>query len=330
MTATAATARLLSLLAIQLVCYLGTAFVAPLPRNHAASCVGVRVRMASPLDGRSDDNSFPPPPQGSRLSGNQRPPTPQEIDAMDQMIDKLAEAKPYELPTAVQRAFRVISSPQFFLRIAARQDQASSQLQREKLQALASNLVSTLEAVVSTTEDRLDERAQQIRTVVATAAEPDSGEFFVPLAPERIAAMRTAMNKIDPADFDEGFVSTLEAWMSKSHADGLEGMVTILQKVLQIYAGVAIRQARKEQRTTAVSNSQVPQLVDQMLVTDAEEWDSLLLQHQDKLGQIVSEIQAAMESIVLGLNAGSTAQQVQAEYLQEMAKRAESLHRKKS
>jgi hypothetical protein len=249
---------------------------------------------------------------------------------MDQMIDKLAEAKPYELPTAVQRAFRVISSPQFFLRIAARQDQASSQLQREKLQALASNLVSTLEAVVSTTEDRLDERAQQIRTVVATAAEPDSGEFFVPLAPERIAAMRTAMNKIDPADFDEGFVSTLEAWMSKSHADGLEGMVTILQKVLQIYAGVAIRQARKEQRTTAVSNSQVPQLVDQMLVTDAEEWDSLLLQHQDKLGQIVSEIQAAMESIVLGLNAGSTAQQVQAEYLQEMAKRAESLHRKQS
>ena len=68
---------------------------------------------------------------------------------------RLAEAKPYELPNAVRNAFRVISSPQFFMRIAARTDEATNDLEKEKLSALASNLVNTLEAVVETTEEKV-------------------------------------------------------------------------------------------------------------------------------------------------------------------------------
>ena len=92
---------------------------------------------------------------------------------MDEMIDKLAAAAPYELPAAVKRAFRIIRSPPFFLRIAERTDQATTDEEREKLQALATNLVSTLEVVVETTEEQLDERAVDVETVVKAAAEPD-------------------------------------------------------------------------------------------------------------------------------------------------------------
>ena len=40
--------------------------------------------------------------QSSRLEGNMRPPTKEELPLMDEMITKLADAKPYELPNAVR------------------------------------------------------------------------------------------------------------------------------------------------------------------------------------------------------------------------------------
>jgi hypothetical protein len=157
----------------------------------------------------------------SRIDGNQREPTEQEKQIMDEMITKLADAKPYELPNAVRRAFRVISSPRFFLRIAERTDQAKDNIEREKLGALASNLVATLEAVVETTEDTLDERAKEVEKVLKAAAEPGTGEFLVPLLPEQIQAMRKVVENLEPSSLDEGFLSTVDAFMMKSHQDGM-------------------------------------------------------------------------------------------------------------
>ena len=250
---------------------------------------------------------------------------------MDEMIDKLADAKPYELPNAVQRAFRVISSPQFFLRIANRMDQAADTEQRDKLQALASNLVSTLEAVVSTTTDRLEERSQQVQKIIAAAAEPDSGEFLVPLSTERLAAMRAAMRKLDTADLDQGFVSTIDTWMNKSHKDGLDGMVTILQQALQMYAGIVLARTRKEQQSSNTNKTQpeatAADIVDQLLDIDADQWATVLRANKEQLDKVVAEIQRTMETIVLGLEAGSAIQQVQAEYLREMVTRAEAVQK---
>jgi len=127
-------------------------------------------------------------PRSSRIEGMQRQPTPEELAIMDEMITKLAQAKPYELPNAVRRAFRVINSPQFFIRIAELSDVAKDPTEQERLSALASNLVRTLEVVVETTEEHLAERAIEVAIVVKVAAEPDSGQFLVPLLPERIQA----------------------------------------------------------------------------------------------------------------------------------------------
>jgi hypothetical protein len=95
--------------------------------------------------------------KASLIEGNQLDPSEQQKQLMDEMITKLADAKPNELPDAVRRALRVISSPQFFLRIAERTDDAIDDDEKEKLAALASNLVSTLEVVVAAVETTEEE-----------------------------------------------------------------------------------------------------------------------------------------------------------------------------
>lgn len=293
-----------------------------LPRN---------VRSQQPTleqSSSSGDDGF----GGSRIEGNSRLPSESELAIMDEMIDKLSSAKPYELPNAVRRAFRVLSSPQFFLRIAERNDAAETDEEKERLSALASNLVSTLDAVVETTEERLQERAKEVETIVKAAAEPDSGEFLVPLLPERIQAMRSALENLDESSLDEGFLSTLDSWMNKSHQDGMDLMIGILQKVMQMYAGAQIGRTLSRDASDNASASNSAKVLERLLQTDADSWDAVLrqsLQEEPDLtaSQVLAEIQRTMETIVLSLEAGSMAQRVQAEYLQEMAKRAESFQK---
>ena len=147
----------------------------------------------------------------------QREPTPADIAVIDDMITKMSDAKPYELPNAVSRAMRVVSSPQFFLRIAERADGTSDPEEKEKLGAFADNLVNTIRAVVSVTEDGLNERAADVERVVKAASEPESGEFLVPLSVDRIDAMRVEMEGLEAEDLNEGFLSTIDSWMNKAH-----------------------------------------------------------------------------------------------------------------
>ena len=265
-------------------------------------------------------------PKRSRLEGNQLDPTEQDIKVMDEMITKLAVAKPYELPNAVRRAFRVISSPQFFMRVATLADQAEDPEEKEKLGALASNLVATLEAVVETTEETLDERAQEVEKVVKAAAEPESGEFLVPLLPAQVAAMRKTLAELEPSSLDEGFLSTVDAFMNKCHQDGMDGMVGILQKVLQMYSGLQIIRAREQSESE--SSTPASELFQKLLEIDTELWDAEIrngTREDVKVSALISEIQRTMETVVLGLENGSMAQRVQAEYLRELVTRAEAI-----
>uniref|UniRef100_A0A7S2PC84 Plastid lipid-associated protein/fibrillin conserved domain-containing protein n=1 Tax=Leptocylindrus danicus TaxID=163516 RepID=A0A7S2PC84_9STRA len=286
----------------------------------------------------------------SGLEGNRRAPTPNEIAIMDEMITKLANAQPTELPNAVSKAIRIVSSPQFFMRIAQRSDMEQDEEQKEKLSVLANNIARTLEVVVSTTENRLDERSKEVEQVVKAAAEPDTGEFLWPLTPERCEAIQAEMRKLDPGALDESFLLTIDAWMNKSMQDGMDGMVGILQKVLQAYAGTAVSRARdalatqvgaavtgtSEQEAEAiVSEAQASKepssgaiVLEKLLAMDTETWDSeirnAVSSEEVKLTDLKSELQGTMEGVVLGLENGSMTQQVQAEYLRELMTRIEA------
>mmetsp|Transcript_10349 Transcript_10349/g.11438 ORF Transcript_10349/g.11438 Transcript_10349/m.11438 type:complete len:356 (-) Transcript_10349:32-1099(-) len=289
---------------------------------------------------------------GSRLSGNRREPSIQEISVMDDMISKLIEAKPYELPNAVSKAIRVISSPRFFLRIAERADMATNEVEKTKLSNLATNLISTIDAVVSSAEDKLEDRAKLVEKIVKAASEPTSGEFLVPLPNERLEDMKKVISKINPNDLDEGFLSTVDAWMNKSSEDGLDGMVVILQKVLQIYAGVKILSAKTElqanvgaalagespataNKIQAEQEAEVPKpaalLLDKLLGIDTELWDGEIKQAFQKQEvapkSLMGEVQRIIEAVVLGLENGSMAQRVQAEFLKELVTRIETIEK---
>lgn len=271
----------------------------------------------------------------SRLDGNQREPTDQEKKLMDEMIMKLANAKPYELPNAVRRAFRVVSSPRFFMRIAELTDKAADEVEKDKLAALASNLVATLEVVVETTEETLDERAKEVEMVLKAAAEPETGEFLVPLLPQQVQGMRKVVEGLEPSSLDEGFLSTVDAFMNKSHQDGMDGMVEILQKCLQQYSGVCIMRARNntEEGDDQSSPSEASKLFDALLKVDTDSWDdeirkALASSEGMTTQKLTNEIQKTMETVVLGLENGSMAQRVQAEYLRELVTRVEAIEGK--
>ena len=273
-------------------------------------------RSASALASSSSSSS-------SRIEGNQREPTQEELAVMDTMLDKLLEAAPYELPTAVQRAFRVVSSPPFFLRIASRADQATSATEKERWWNLANNLANTVEAVRATATESMEATTVAVETIVQQAAEPASGEFLVPLSTERIAAMREQFDKTDTellfatANMAEAVLQLLDAWMNKAHMDGMDGMVGIVQKVVQMMAGAMI--AEKLDATESV----LPQL----LVTDADAWTKTVLQplSVDALDVLITDIQRYLETIVLSLEAGSMQQRVQAEYLKELLVQTEAV-----
>jgi hypothetical protein len=245
---------------------------------------------------------------------------------MDEMIKKMANAKPYELPSAVKRAFKICSSPQFFMRIAALSDKSSDEMEKEKLSALAANLASTIEVIITTTTEQLDKRARDVETVVKAAAEPDTGEFLVPLSQERLEKVRESMTEMEPYKLDENFLNTIDAWIVKSHQDGMDGMVTILQKVLQCYAGLQVFRAREEKRKS--SNSAVSMLLDSLLLSDPESWEMEIrmgLKSGVTSSSLKAEIQRTMETAILGLENGTMAQRIQAEYLKELLKRAEAV-----
>ena len=180
--------------------------------------------------------------------------------------------------------------------------------------------------VVETTEEQLDERAKDVENVVKAAAEPDSGEFLVPLLPERVASMRKALEGLDESSLDEGFLSTVDAWMNKSHLDGMDLMVQILQTLLQMYAGTQISRARAAQEGTGKPESE---LFDRLLKMDTDAWEAEIRKSADEVSpdSLKSEVQRTMESVVLGLESGSTAQQVQAEYLRELVARIETIQK---
>jgi len=290
-------------------------------------------------------------PSSSRIEGNYREPTAQELSVMDDMITKLSQAKPYELPNAVKQGFRVVSSPKFFLRIAQRVDVAESEEEKERLNALATNLVSTLDAVVSTAEDKLEEHAADVQSILRAASEPGTGEFLVPLSNQRVQGMKQVMEQMQSSQLSEGFLATIDSWMNKSQQDGIDGMVVILQKILQLYAGIEISRARQtllvevsaavtgedtdkveETLQSNLTNNNASKLLESLLAMDTDLWEEEInsnVGHDStcSFSQLTTEVQRTMEGVVLGLENGSMAQRVQAEYLRELMVRIEALEK---
>mmetsp|Transcript_30594 Transcript_30594/g.29503 ORF Transcript_30594/g.29503 Transcript_30594/m.29503 type:complete len:123 (-) Transcript_30594:37-405(-) len=121
-----------------------------------------------------------------------------------------------------------------------------------------------------------------------------------------------------------------------------------MQKVLQIYAGTAVVRARAQLQANvgaAVSGKNQAQaaetlakaavkpaakFLDSLLLMDSDLWDAALLKEEKDITpkSVMAEVQKTIEGVVLGLDNGSMAQRVQAEYLRELISRIEVLENK--
>ena len=128
----------------------------------------------------------------------------------------------------------------------------------------------------------------------------------------------------------------------------MDGMVTIMQKALQIYAGTVISRARIQLQANvgaalsgetqvaaddaaaglASTDSAASSLFEKLLHVDTDSWDTEIRKGIDSEGvtkeSLVSEVQKTMESVILGLENGSMGQRVQAEFLRELVMRIEA------
>jgi alanyl-tRNA synthetase len=182
-------------------------------------------------------------------------------------------------------------------------------------------------------------------TKVVSSAADANGDFLVPLSKDNIENLKeTVCENLE--DCDEAFLTTLNSWMTKTREEvekmeemrktmkengatpeneidtSMSGMVEVLAKVFQTYAGQALKGAKLD----GSQETKARPLLLELLDTDAEEWNNLIFQKLKaepicSPDDLVNEIAAMIEGVVLGQVEGSMTQRVQAEYLRELLNR---------
>jgi hypothetical protein len=112
---------------------------------------------------------------------------------------------------------------------------------------------------------------------------------------------------------DEAVLSCLFAYMKKAGEDGLDGMVSIFQTMLQEWAAVELIEAKP-------NNAVLEKMLDQ----GADSWNSILkasLTNKEDKDALLSAVQSCVEKVVLQKASGSYGQRVQAEFLREIMTR---------
>lgn len=253
--------------------------------------------------------------------------TPESLTAvqeLDALIDALLAKKgAQELAQAV--AENIMSFDQrFWLRLATRSDAAQEEEEKQQLAALAKVVMQLVDSMVKRTNEQLTESTGLLQEILRAAADPQTGEWQLPLTPDKLEAMRGVM-AANAAALDEGLLASCYSWMRKASDDKMDGMVALLQKVLQVYACVQLGQPQAGSSSGGGSDA----LLDELLAADEALWGRLIRQRAAE-GDVsepafMEALQRRMEGVVLGLPSGSYAQRVQAEYLKELEERAKGV-----
>lgn len=249
-----------------------------------------------------------------------------ETAALDQLIDSLVTVK--DANELAKRVAENITSydQKFWLRLATRADTASNQEEKDQLATLARVVMQLVDAMLKKTNEQLNESASFLQTILKAAADKKTGEWELPLSKESIAAMSDVMDA-NAHKLDEALLSNCFAWMKKASEDNLDGMVSLIQTVLQLYAAKQLGTVDQQgESSSSSSSSEVDTFVTQVLKETEQQWDTLIKAGVEKYSEnsFMEALQRRMEAVVLGLPSGSYAQRVQAEYLKEVEARAKT------
>jgi flagellar biosynthesis regulator FlaF len=238
----------------------------------------------------------------------------QETAALDELIDILLASTSQEQLAKTVAENALSFDQKFWLRLAARTDTADEDAQQQ-LKSLATTVMQIVDVMVQQTDEKLSGSSEMLEQILIAGADEDSGEWSVPFPAERVSAMKDVMMANYEA-VDEALLSSCFAWMKKASDDKLDGMVYILQTVLQLYASIELSR----------SGDGTSEALSKVLKTPEGEWESLI-RDMNASGEIseesfLEEVQKKMETIVLGRSSGSYDQRILAEFLSELQERA--------
>ncbi|GLC47498.1 hypothetical protein PLESTB_000847400 [Pleodorina starrii] len=241
-----------------------------------------------------------------------------EMAALDDLIDQLLSAKSQQQMAQLVAENIMAIDTKFWMRIATRNDTAATKEDKERLQGVATSVMVLVDAVRRRTEQQLEDSGKVLQDILVAAAD-EKGEWYLPLTDEQVQRVRDALER-HSSRLDEALLSNAFAWIKKSSEDGFDGMVQLLQMVLQLYAARELR----TQETQGVEGA-----LNQLLYAEERQWYPLLrsLAADGSVSEasFMEALQRRMEGVVLGLQSGSYAQRVQAEYLKEVESRAKSV-----
>lgn len=163
----------------------------------------------------------------------------QEAAKLDELIDMLMAAKNEQELSRVVAENIFSFDPKFWLRVATRNDSMTDEAQKDRLRAVADSVMILVDTMVKQTEQQLNDSASVLQEILKAAAD-ERGEWYLPLEPAQVAAVRAALDKYSER-LDEALLSNCFAWMKKCQDDRMDTMVTLLQKILQLYASKALK-----------------------------------------------------------------------------------------
>jgi len=243
--------------------------------------------------------------------------SPQQLD---ELIQQMRSTSTQKLSQLVAANIQLIDTS-FFLRLAEMADATDDRLEKARLGELADTVARTLQAAVEKTDEIADTKSAQAQELIAMLA-GDDGEFVTPVPMEKLDTLRTRMREMLPT-LDESFVATLRAFLKKCADDGMDGMVVVLQKVLQVFASEVLILMTRGLR------DDLREATHALLLADADEWGVVLSRRvadgevsADEVAQVLKE---EVAQVVLELPSGSLTQSVVAEYLGEAIKRVDEV-----
>jgi hypothetical protein len=339
---------------------------APRPRNQSVAIGHHPHHQKHPQNRRSTTRASAAADDSSSAGGDAAPTTSggafdgdaakalKEAAALDELIDVLLAARSQQEMAQLVAQNVFAFDTKFWLRVATRADAAPDEPSKERLRVVADGVVVLLDAAMKQTESRLSDSARVLQEVLAAAADAD-GQWFLPLSPAQVAAVRAAM-EARAEHLDEALLSNAFAWIRKCNEDGLDSMAQLIQKVLQLYAARALTdgdEARRQQQQEAQAaaagylppsgrDQAAARVLDEVIAAEEHEWEGIIERSATEAAgpaaaagggplaeaAFADALQRKMEATVLGLTSGSYAQRVQAEYLKEIEGRARSVFRR--
>jgi len=238
---------------------------------------------------------------------------------VDGLIRTLRGSTPDQLPKLLADNLKSIDQ-RLFLRLAEMSDVETDEYEKLRIRQLATLVASTLETILEQADRQMTADAQVVQGLLRKLA-LDSGEFELPVAPAQLAACRAAVVESLPT-LDEGFVGTVKAYMRKASDDGLESMVDVLRVLLQTYAAERLRSVATGSQVGAAEGVQAA--ISAALDAPPDTWERVLRARMAdpdascSADELVGTLQDKMGEVVLSMPAGSAAQSVIAEYLNEL------------